>query len=93
MTEDTFRVRIDKTNAHSIGFVSSPSVGVLNARGTGCVLLPKVLQTIAPMENYRLTSGLKRFAVNRLIEALTFGARILHKFGVESNLVLPTEKK
>jgi hypothetical protein len=92
MTEDTFRVRIDKTNAHSIGFVSSPSVGVLNARGAGCVLLPKVLQTIAPMENYRLT-GFKRFVVNRLIEALTFGARILHKFGVESSLVLPTENK
>ena len=93
MTENTFRIRIEQTNAHSIGFVSSPSVSVLNAGGTGSLLLPKVIETITPMEKYQLTSGLKRFVVNRLIEALTLGARILHKFGVESNLVLPTEKK
>jgi len=92
MTENTYRVRVEKTNAQSIGFMSTSNVNVFNAGGTGNILLSKVVQTLDPLETYQL-SGIKKFVANRLLAALTFGTRMLYeRFGIESRFILANEE-
>ena len=85
-----YRVRIEK-NDQSIGFMASPFSRVSNRVGCAQVLIPSLISDIDPLPKYQI-GALKTFIANRIVSMITFGLRVLYRFGVESHFIVAKEK-
>lgn len=85
-----YRVRIEK-NEQSIGFIALPFTQVSNRVGCAQVLIPSLITDIDPLPKYHL-GVFKKFVANRIVSAITFGLRLLNRFGVESHFIVAKEK-
>jgi hypothetical protein len=85
-----YRVRIEKSE-RSIGFMSSPFSRISNRVGCAQVLIPSLITDIDPLPKYHL-GVFKKFVANRIVSAITFGLRLLYRFGVESHFIVAKEK-